>query len=125
VSVLDASAVLALLQKEPGGGVVASHLDGARISTVNASEVGSKLVDAGLTVGAARATLGALGIDLVDFDVTQAWAISSLRSRTRTSGLSLGDRACIALGLHLDAPVVTADRRWLDFADLVEVIVVR
>jgi PIN domain nuclease of toxin-antitoxin system len=125
VSVLDASAVLALLQKEPGGGVVASHLDGSRISTVNASEVGSKLVDAGLTLGAARATLGALGIDLVDFDVPQAWAVSSLRSRTRTAGLSLGDRACIALGVHLSAPVVTANRRWLDFADLVEVVLVR
>ena len=56
MSVLDASAVLALLQKEPGGVVVASHLDGAQISTVNASEVGSRLVDAGLTVGAARAS---------------------------------------------------------------------
>jgi len=124
VSVLDASAVLALLQKEPGAGVVASHLDGARISTVNASEVGSKLVDAGLTVGAARATLGALGIDLVDFDALQAWAVSGLRSRTRTARLSLGDRACITLGVHLGAPVVTADRGWLDFADLVEVVVV-
>lgn len=125
MSVLDASAVLALLQKEPGSGVVASHLGAARISTVNASEVGSKLVDAGLTVGAARATLGALGIDLVDFDALQAWTASSLRSRTRTAGLSLGDRACIALGMHLDAPVVTADLHWLEFADVVEVVVVR
>lgn len=125
MSVLDASAVLALLQKEPGGGVVASHLSGAQISTINASEVGSKLADAGLTVGAARATLGALGIDLVDFDVNQAWAVSGLRSRTRAAGLSLGDRACLALGMHLSAPVVTADRRWLDFQDLVEIVVVR
>lgn len=125
MSVLDASAVLALLQKEPGADLVAPHLHNARMSTVNASEVGSKLVDAGLGVGVAKATMGALGIELVDFDTRQAWMVSGMRGKTSAAGLSLGDRACMALGIHLEVPVVTADRSWLDFTDLVDVVVVR
>ena len=69
--------------------------------------------------------MGALGIELVDFDTRQVWMVSGMRGKTGAAGLSLGDRALMALGLHLEVPVVTADRSWLYFTDLVDVVVVQ
>jgi PIN domain nuclease of toxin-antitoxin system len=124
VSVLDASAILALLNREAGGVKVAEHVDGAKVSAVNAAEVASKLFDVGLPVSLARAAISALGIEVVDFDQEQAWAVARLRSATKELGLSLGDRACLGLGLALGEVAVTADRSWSNLSDF-DVLVIR
>lgn len=110
--VLDASAVLALLNREPGGERVEHYLAEGVMSAVNAAEVLSKLVDAGLTLGEARESLSLLGFRILGFELRDAEAVAALRTRTKSKGLSLGDRACLALGLRLEAVVVTAERSW-------------
>jgi len=110
--VLDASAVLALLNREPGGERVEDYLADGVISAVNAAEVLSKLADAGLTAGEAKESLSLLGISIIAFELRDAEAVAALRGHTKSKGLSLGDRACLALGLRLGAVVVTAERSW-------------
>lgn len=110
--VLDASAVLALLNREPGGERVEGYLADGVISAVNAAEVLSKLADAGLTAGEAKESLSLLGISIIAFELRDAEAVAALRGHTKSKGLSLGDRACLALGLRLGAVVVTAERSW-------------
>lgn len=110
--VLDASAVLALLNREPGGERVEDYLADGVISAVNAAEVLSKLADAGLTAGEAKESLSLLGISIVAFELRDAEAVAALRGHTKSKGLSLGDRACLALGLRLGAVVVTSERSW-------------
>ena len=110
--VLDASAVLALLNQEPGGDRVEPYLGKGVMSAVNAAEVLSKLVDGGLTTAEAKESLFLLGLRIVNFDSHDAEVVASLRTRTKPKGLSLGDRACVGLGLRLDALVVTAERSW-------------
>ncbi|GHU04879.1 hypothetical protein FACS1894158_06160 [Betaproteobacteria bacterium] len=112
-TVVDASAVLALLNAEPGAKKVAEALPGAFISTVNMTEVLTRLVDWGLGHDEIRETVDALGLEQRAFTPSLAHAAALLRSRTRAQGLSLGDRACLALGLALGARVLTADRPWL------------
>ena len=111
-AVLDASAVLALLNREPGGERVEHYLADGVISAVNAAEVLSKLVDAGLTPGESKESLSLLGLRILGFELRDAEAVAALRTRTKSKGLSLGDRACLALGLRLDVVVVTAERSW-------------
>ncbi len=110
--VLDASAVLALLNDEPGGDRVESALDEAVISAVNLAEVLTKLIDAGMPEDEARQSFDLLGIEVIDFNKQQAETAASLRSATRKKGLSLGDRCCLALGLQMGVEVVTAEREW-------------
>ena len=125
-AVLDASAVLALLQDEPASEVVAALLPGAIISAVNLSEVVAKLVDAGMPDEAVRAVLGGLSIDVRPFDEAAAFEAGALRRRIRHAGLSLGDRACLALAKRLGLRAVTADRAWAACADgIAEVVVLR
>ncbi len=109
---LDASAVLALLQAEPGREVVEAALEGAIIGAVNLSEVMAKLVDRGMTESHALVALSALGLEVVPFDAELALRAGALRPLTKPLGLSLGDRACLALGMHLALPVMTAERNW-------------
>jgi PIN domain nuclease of toxin-antitoxin system len=111
-SVLDASALLALLQNEPGAGMVANRLTGCVMSAVNLSEVVAKLVDHGLPEADLHAALHVLDIDVRAFDAEAAYAAGELRRTTRDAGLSLGDRACLALAIQLGAVAVTADRAW-------------
>lgn len=110
--VLDASALLAFLQEEPGAEIVETVLEEASISAVNWSEVVQKAVSGGVDVDGMRDDIEALGVSIVPFDRDQAEAVGVLWKETRRHGLSLGDRACICLGMHLDAPVFTADKVW-------------
>ena len=110
--VLDASAVLALLNREPGHELVAGLLGGAAASAVNLSEVASKLSDKGLDPLSIRPDLLALGLSVIPFDEALAFDAAALRSSTRHAGLSLGDRACLATAAALGATAVTADREW-------------
>jgi PIN domain nuclease of toxin-antitoxin system len=111
-AVLDASALLALLNSEAGSRVVEESLSVAAISAVNLSEVVSKLSERGMPITAVRAALEGLGLDVRPFDAAMAYSAGSLRPATRGLGLSLGDRACLALGHSLGAPVLTTDRSW-------------
>ena len=124
-SVLDASAILAVLNGEPGADLVVPLLGSASVSTVNYAEVASKLIDSGAGRIEARDAILGLGIDVVDFDLALAERTSELRSLTRHRGLSLGDRACLALGEREGVPVVTADRKWRDILPGIEIRVVR
>jgi ribonuclease VapC len=110
--VLDASALLALLNQEPGSEAVAEALPGAAISAVNLSEVVAKLVEAKMPGAAVRAILQPLDLDVQPFDAEMAYAAGALRAATRKLGLSLGDRACLALGKLMIRPVLTTDRAW-------------
>ena len=111
-AVLDSSAVLALLLAEPGSERVTAALPGALLSTVNLAEVVAKLCECGMPAPEARAAVEATGVELVDFGPDQACLCGELRNATRSAGLSLGDRACLALARLRDLPAITADSAW-------------
>lgn len=110
--VLDASALLAVLRDEPGSRLVEPHLASASMSAVNLTEVPSKLVDSGMPEEAAWSAVSGLSLAIVDHDAGQARRAARLRTDTRRRGLSLGDRACLALAETLGLPAITADRHW-------------
>lgn len=111
--VLDASALIAALNGEPGAErLTIELLSTAVISTVNLAEVQSKLVSRGLSPDNAWAAALVPVEEAIPFTSEQAKIAGSLVAETRSLGLSLGDRACLALGLALQAPIYTADRSW-------------
>jgi PIN domain nuclease of toxin-antitoxin system len=110
--VLDSSAVLALLLGEPGAEKVTPALPGALLSTVNLAEVVSKLCERGMPVNMAYAAIAAIGVAITDFDTEQACITGDLRNTTKSAGLSLGDRACLALARTKNLPAITADTAW-------------
>jgi ribonuclease VapC len=110
--VLDASAVLALLNQEPGADQVEAILAQSCISTVNAAEVLTKLSDAGMPDDEALESFELLGLEVIDFNLQLAAQAAALRRPTKKKGLSLGDRSCLALGLASGYEVVTAEREW-------------
>lgn len=109
--VVDASAVLAYLNREQGKEMAAAYLEGAVISAVNLAEVIAKLTEA-FTPDEIREGLNALDMTVMPFDAEQANATGLLRPTTKLLGLSLGDRACLALAQRLDVPALTADGAW-------------
>ena len=112
-SVLDASALLALLNQEHGSKQVAEAItDGAAISAVNFSEVVAKLSHDGMTEAAIHESLDSLGLEVVEFDASLAYQAGFLRPLTKRAGLSLGDRACLVLAQYLNLPALTTDRVW-------------
>ena len=123
--VLDASAVLAVLNGEPGADEVWDHLPGARLSAVNAAEVAAKLVDGGIGAEEAGQSLDRLGARIVPFAAVDVVPAAHIRAATRSAGLSLGDRACLALARRLGLPALTADRQWRDLQVDVEVRLIR
>ena len=123
--VADASAILAALKGEPFSNVDPRRLVGSTISAVNVCEVLSKLHDDGLTDAQADAAISTMDLRVVPFDGPQARIAARLRSITRHAGLSLGDRACLALGDRLGYPVVTADRVWASLDVGVEIVPIR
>jgi PIN domain nuclease of toxin-antitoxin system len=110
--VLDASALLALVNQEPGQAAVAELLPRSLVSAVNASELVAKLTDQGMPENEIQDVLVALNLTVVPFDEGQGLIAGYLRPVTKHLGLSLGDRACLALGLQTQCPVVTADKAW-------------
>jgi len=124
-AVLDASALLAYLQREAGADSVRAVISNARISTVNWVEVVQKINGEATEAAQLRASLEGLGIVFIPLTSAQAEIAGSLRSRTKTHGLSLGDRAYLALGIDLRAPVYTADRVWAQLAIESEVVTIR
>ena len=114
--VIDATALLALLNAEPGADIVAEALPGGVISAVNLSEVVAKLCEAGMPEKAIRQALQPLGLEIVPFDEEQAYQAGLLRTATQIMGVSLGDRACLSLAKMLGVVALTADRVWVELS---------
>ncbi|HMD64914.1 MAG TPA: type II toxin-antitoxin system VapC family toxin [Stellaceae bacterium] len=119
--ILDASALLALINSEPGSAVVAAALPEARISAVNLAEVVTKLIDIGIPEDEAWIEAADLVPVIIDFGPELAQATAGLRMVTRRLGLSLGDRACLALAKQLQLPALTADAAWARLSIGVEI----
>lgn len=112
--VLDTSAVLALFWQERGWERVSAVLESGDhvVSTVNLAELATKFVDAGLPLDKIPDLVAALRLNVQPFDAVLALRTAALRASTRHLGLSLGDRACLALAQQLGAIAVTADNAW-------------
>ena len=123
--VLDASAILALLAGEPGADAVAACIPAAAVSTVNVAEIGTKFADRGMAEKDVRNAIATLGLEVAMFDEEAAYATAMLRGPTRRLGLSLGDRACLALGAARGLHILTADRNWAGLKVGVDIRVIR
>ena len=124
--VLDASAILAVIQQEPGHERLSVQLLANAVgSAVNLAEVHSKLVSSGWPSDEAWEDATSPIQEVVSFDDEHAKVAGDLITQTRPLGLSLGDRACLALALALKAPVYTADRSWKNLKLKARVHVIR
>ena len=123
--VFDSSALLAIAFEEEGAEAATRYLSGGILSAVNASEVVARFVDLGASGELARASLLGFGLEICPFDTSLAIDAGLLRTTTRAKGLSLGDRACMALAMREQAKVVTADRTWATLDLDVEVELIR
>ena len=124
-AVLDASTVLALINTETGWEVASNYLDDSVMSAVNLAEIVGKLRDIGVAPSSTRSIVDRLAVVVIPFDETQAFLAGDLVARTRSAGLSLGDRCGLALAKTLDATAVTADRAWLEIDAGVEIAAIR
>lgn len=123
--VLDASAVIAFLNREPGFHRVAEHLPSSILSTVNLAEVVGYFTLRGFSAEDIDALLKSVPFSVHDFDAAGATGAGLLIASTKPRGLSLADRACLALAASMQLPALTADRHWPDLDLGVEVIVIR
>jgi ribonuclease VapC len=122
---LDASALLAVINDEPGAEVVLPLLEVAAISAVNHAEVISKMIEDGVPIEDVRETMLKFVMPVIAFDAALGERTGSLRGETINQGLSLADRACLALAEREGLPVLTADRRWAELGIGVEIRLVR
>ena len=123
--VLDASAVLAAFFDEPGADTVAEQMSGALMSAVNYAEVVAKLVDRGIPDSQILEVMAQLDVEVVPADRDQATIAGLLRAETRSAGLSLGDRSCLALAITRRGVALTMDRAWASLQLDVEIHVAR
>ena len=124
-SVLDASAVLAFVLGEPGGSKVRNYIAGGKWSAVNYAEVLTRLAELSGSLEDTRSRIDQLELELIPLDADQAALIASLRPATRKYGLSLADRACLALAIACRAPVITADQSWNRLDLGIEIVQIR
>lgn len=124
--VLDASAILAIIQRERGAEkLTAEIMRGALVGTVNLAEVQTKLVKGGYSAGQAWEDALSLVHGVEIFTGEQAKIAGTLIQKTERFGLSLGDRACLALAIALNAPVYTTEQAWRDLKVGVPIHVIR
>lgn len=123
--VLDASAMIAFFKDEIGGATVLAAMPDAVISSVNLVEVVTRLIDDGFTLEDVRTAIAGTSVETIGFDEELAFSAGALREPTRAHGLSLGDRACLALAQRLGVPALTADRQWSHLDIGVEVRLIR
>ncbi len=124
-TVLDSSAILALIHDEPGAATVRATLPEAVISAVSYGEVATKLIELGVAETQMQELLWQFYCEVVDATPGQAIHAGRLRRSTRHRGLSLGDRFCLALARELGLPVLTADLAWRDLDVDVEIVLIR
>jgi ribonuclease VapC len=123
--VFDASVILASILQEPGHEEFLDLASGALASTVNIAEARARLSDRGLDRKGIDEAIEYISLSLVSFDAEQAKLSADIRGKTRGAGLSLGDRACLALAMQQNAVAYTADRAWANVDVPVEVKVIR
>ncbi len=123
IHVLDSSALLAVSKGERGAEFVIELINtkDCVISSVNMAEVATRLLDMGLPAQELNRAVAQLGVDVIDFNQEQALACAALRPLTKSAGLSLGDRACLALAKLMQGCSVTGDRAWMEIEDAVGV----
>ena len=124
-TILDASVILAFLQGEAGAKRVADCLSRGAVSTVNLAEVATRLIDRGMPEVEVRQVLDSLRLEIVPFDGDLAYAAAFLRDGTKPFGLSLGDRACLALAAREKIVALTADTAWGKLSSGAEVELIR
>jgi ribonuclease VapC len=126
VTVLDASAIIAFLQGEPGAELVGQALHSQRcvVSAANQAEVIAKALDRDAKPEAITTILSDLAYHVVDIPVADGEQAGWIRGQTKRVGLSLGDRLCLALAQRMRARVLTADRAWLEVSKTIGVDVV-
>lgn len=126
MTVLDASALLALIHEEPGADLVAEAMTGSVIGTPNLAEVVGKLVDAEIDASGIRQLVVAAGVAVEPLTADDAELAGALRAITGGQQLSLGDRCCLALAIRSSPPIVmTAARVWADLGLPIEVRLIR
>lgn len=122
---LDSSAILAVIFDEPGSDDVAPLLQGALASTVNLTEVYTRLLLRGVPPDLAWNRILRMGFEVCPFYEPQARIAAEMIAHTRPLGLSLGDRACLALAIERKATVYTTDRAWQDLNLEIQIAVIR
>ena len=129
IVVLDASAMLALVQQETGGEQVLCALEDSEktllVSSVNLCEVVTKLIRMGHSAAEVPISIEPFLKYVVDFDSEQALVAGELSRSSRKLGLSLGDRACLALAASRGATAWTTDAAWLKLKTGVKVHLLR
>jgi ribonuclease VapC len=123
--VVDASAVLAIYLDEPGADAVAEIIAGSLLSTVNYTEVVSKALDRGHRFDHVLQALARMAYVVVSYDLSLARRAGELRPSTRRLGLSVGDRACLALAERERLPAYTTDRAWANLNLGIDIRVIR
>jgi len=123
--ILDASALIAYLHQEPGWETVRANISESCIGSVNWCEVAQKIGQKGLNADKARDFLYELGMAIAPFSVAQAELAARLWGSTNQYGLSLADRACLALAMDRELPILTADRVWAELDLAIEIRLLR
>jgi ribonuclease VapC len=116
--VLDSTALIAFISEEPGSEKIAELLPSSSISAVNLTETIHKLVLKGISAETVKQMLRGLKLNVVDWTEDLAYSSAEFAMFGRSHGLSLGDRACLALAKHLHATAVTSDRAWREIRGL-------
>jgi PIN domain nuclease of toxin-antitoxin system len=124
-TLLDTSAIIALLRKEPGYEILEDLIANSSISSVNLSELVAVLARSGITETEIDEIITDLVPEIIPFSENLAIQAGKLTNQTKGLGLSLGDRACIATGIHHNMTIYTTDKIWQELKAPADIILVR
>jgi len=124
-TLLDTSAIIALLKKEPGYEILEGLIANSSISSVNLSELVAVLVRSGITEDEIDEIITDIAPEIIPFSENLAIQAGKLAKHTKDFGLSLGDRACVATGIHHNMTIYTTDKIWQELKPLADIILVR